>query len=349
MRPTLEILNPGALATIQDGGRHGLRRIGVPRSGALEPGWLRLANALVGNPQLAPAVEFFAGGLSVRAHGAPLRLALAGRCSAEIVREGARQRVEAWRSLTLQPGEILRCVSLLADRVAYLAVGGIAVAQWQGSAATYAPAGLGGLDGRRLHSGARLPAAEAVGGELTLNGAPPVDRSPIRAVPGPQDDYFDAAGLALFFGTPYAVSQEADRMGMRLQGPPLAHRPEKGAEIVSDGTVPGAIQVPGNGQPIVLLADSQTAGGYPKIATVISADLPRLAVLASGQTVRFAAVSVAEAEAAARAREQALQRTIEGIAALRGHGEIDLAALYSANLVSGVVDGAWPERRKDGP
>ena len=127
---------------------------------------------------------------------------------------------------------------------------------------------------------------------------------------------------------------------MRLDGPVLRHRPEKGSEITSDATVPGSIQVPGQGLPIVLLADGQTAGGYPKIATVISADLPRLAVMAPGQALRFAAVSVAAGELAARAREAALRALIGGIGPLEDARQVDAQALYAVNLVSGVVD-AW--------
>ena len=168
-----------------------------------------------------------------------------------------------------------------------------------GSASTYARAGLGGLDGRLLAAGARLSVVAYSGGERilrTLRTLPPVEAAPIRVVLGPQDDYFDAPSIEHFLSAAYQVSPAADRMGMRLDGPLLRHRPDKGAEITSDATVPGSIQVPGQGLPIVLLADGQTAGGYPKIATVISADLPRLAVMAPGQRVRFTAISVAAAE-----------------------------------------------------
>jgi allophanate hydrolase len=338
MSGVLEIVSPGAMASIQDLGRLGLRRLGVPRSGALEPGWLRLANALSGNAESAPALEFFDGGLSVRALESSVRLALAGHFSVELACFGERRRLDSWRTVTLALGATLRCGPLAASRVGYVAVAGIRVARQLGSASTYARAALGGLDGRPLLPGARLLAAEFSGGEKMLRTPPGADGTAIRVVLGPQDDYFDAASMERFLHEAYTVSQAADRMGVRLDGPLLRHRPEKGVEIISDATVPGSIQVPAQGRPIVLLADGQTAGGYPKIATVISADLPRLAVMAPGQVVRFVAVPVAVAEVAARVREAALGAMISSIGPLAEAGALDLQAMYAANLVSGVVD-----------
>ncbi|MEF8727459.1 MAG: biotin-dependent carboxyltransferase family protein [Accumulibacter sp.] len=338
LRAVLEVLSPGAMASIQDRGRFGWRRIGVPRSGALEPGWLRLANALLGNPEDAPAIEFLTGGLAVRALQWPLQLALAGHFTAELRYTGGRRRIASWRSVCLAPGETLHCGSIAAGRVGYLALVGLVVLRHFGSASTYARAGLGGVDGRPLVPGVRLSVAAGGGGERMLWRPPAVDEAAIRVVAGPQDDHFDVLAMPTLVGEAYRISPAADRMGIRLDGPLLGHRPEKGAEIVSDATVPGSIQVPGNGQPIVLLADGQTAGGYPKIATVISADLPRLAVMAPGQAVRFAAVSVAAAEEAARARQAELQALLAGIGPLVEPGEHDPQALYTANLISGAVD-----------
>jgi len=339
MRAVLEVLSPGAMASIQDLGRSGWRHIGVPRSGALEPGWLRLGNALLGNPEDAPAIEFLAGGLAVRALQLPLQVALAGHVTAEVVHARGRRRLASWRSVSLDPGETLRCGRLAAGRVGYLALAGLEVVRHFGSASTYARAGLGGVDGRLLAPGVRLwVVAGSGGGERLLRRPPAVEEAPIRVVPGPQDDYFDAQQMATFFSQAYRISAAADRMGIRLDGPLLRHRPEKGAEIVSDATVPGSIQVPGSGQPIVLLADGQTAGGYPKIATVITADLPRLAVMAPGQALRFAAVSVAAAEQAARAREAELLALLAAIGPLAEGGDVDQQAIYTANLISGVVD-----------
>lgn len=336
MTARLTIVFPGALASLQDFGRSGLRRAGVPRAGALEPGWLRIANALAGNAEHAAAIEFFGGGLLLRAEEAPLRVGLAGPFSAELVAaDGVRRRVDGWRSLTLAPGEQLRCGMIVDARVAYVAVYGLQARQLLGSASTYARAGFG----RLLMAGDCLDVAVDGGGADRMLPPPQVtSRAPIRVVPGPQADYFSASALAEFLSGEYHVTAESDRMGMRLDGPLLSHLPDMGVEITSDATVPGSIQVPGKGLPIVLLNDGQTAGGYPKIATVISADLPRLAVLPGGASVCFACVSVAEAEAAARAREADLRERLASLMLLEDTSGIDLNALYAGNLVSGMVD-----------
>lgn len=335
MTAHLKVCFPGAMATLQDFGRSGLRKVGVPRAGALEPGWLRIANALVGNGEGSAAIEFFGGGLVLKAEDAPVRLALAGHFPAEIIAlDGSRCSINGWRSLLLQPGEQLRCGVTRGTRAGYVALAGIEAPKLLGSASSYARAGLGGL----LAEGDVLVAAIARNGPESMLPSPPVlADDPVRVVFGPQADYFSEEAKSRFLASCFAVTAEADRMGMRLDGVRLDHLAEKGGEIASDATVPGSIQVPGNGKPIVLLNDGQTAGGYPKIATVISADLPRLALLLPGATVRFREVTVAEAEAAARSREVALRALIASMRPMLDSGNLDLSALYSANLVSGMV------------
>jgi allophanate hydrolase len=164
--------------------------------------------------------------------------------------------------------------------------------------------------------------------------------APIRVVLGPQADHFDADMLQVFLSTGFSVTPDADRMGVRLAGTGgavLKHN-ARGSEIVTDATVPGSIQVPGNGQPLVLLADGQTAGGYPKIATVASADLARLALAPVGTVLRFEAVSIEQAEDAARDHAAALDRLLASIEPLALDGDVDLQALYAGNLVSGMID-----------
>jgi biotin-dependent carboxylase-like uncharacterized protein len=207
-----------------------------------------------------------------------------------------------------------------------------------GSLSTYARAGIGGFEGRKLQANDSLP--------LKLDHAPPSEerklaapfdygQGPVRVVWGPQEDSFSEQGRATFIGADYRVSKEADRMGIRFEGPTIEH--SKGADIISDGIGPGAIQVPGAGLPIVLLADRQTVGGYPKIATVASVDLPRLGRLLPGQTVRFTAVTVEEAEKLRRDQEARLARAIADFQPARPAGGIDLARLYEENLIDGVV------------
>ena len=345
----LVVVHPGAMASLQDLGRSGLRRAGVPRAGALQPAWLRLANLLAGNDERLAAIEFFGGGLQLRADEAPLRVALAGPFSAEILAaDGGRRVLESWRSATLAPGEQLRCGMTRGARVAYVAVAGLAVPTLLGSASTYARAGFGNL----LAAGDVFSVPPAEGRGERMLAVPPTMAGtigsataplPVRVVPGPQADYFEDTALAAFFASAYRVTAESDRMGMRLDGTTLTHRPEKGADIASDATVPGSIQVPGNGKPIVLLNDGQTAGGYPKIATVISADLPRLAALPAGAAICFQAVSVAAAEAAARTAEYELQALAALLAPAVVAGELDLDALYAGNLLSGMVNATCPD------
>ncbi len=343
----------GAMATVQDGGRRGWRRYGVPGAGALDGGLLRIANALAGQDGGAPAIEFFMAGPTLQALDAPVQLGLAGDFSATLQRGGERSVLASWRSITLQPGDVLRVGPLRSGRLGYIAAAGLLVAPVLGSASTYSRARLGGVAGRPLAAGDRLvvaalplPPPGSSAAERVLP-QPPVPASltaqPVRVVPGPQDDHFDAAAWAAFLSATYRVSRDADRMGVRLEGAPaLQHRPDKGAEIVSDAAVPGSIQVPGNGLPIVLLADGQTVGGYPKIATVASADLARLASAPVGAALRFAAISVAEAETLARAHDATIRQHLAAITPLTLVDGVDLGALYGGNLVSAMIDALAP-------
>jgi biotin-dependent carboxylase-like uncharacterized protein len=259
-------------------------------------------------------------------------------------RAGDRVQLESWRSLSLNPGDELRVGAPRQGRVGYVAVAGLQVPLVLGSASTYSRAALGGVGGRALAAGDRLVAAAAAVGDAdrVLRLPPRAHNTPIRVVLGPQDDHFDAQALARFLAEPYRVSRDADRMGLRLEGPALQHRADKGADIVSDAVLPGSVQVPGNGQPIVLLADGQTMGGYPKIATVVGADLGRLARAAVGTALRFQALSVAEAEALARDHEGDTRAAIAGIAALTLVDGVDLDALASHNLISAMIDALDP-------
>jgi 5-oxoprolinase (ATP-hydrolysing) subunit C len=342
---TLEVTLPGAMATLQDLGRPGWRRLGVPRAGALDPALLRIANVLVGNAEAAPAIEFFVAGPTLKAVNQPVQLGLAGDFPVTLSRaNGERTQLESWRSVTLLPGDVVHIGQPRSSRVGCIAVRGLTVAPVLGSASTYARASFGGHEGRALAAGDKLlarrmalrPDAKPV--ERTLRRAPAATRAPIRVVPGPQADYFDAKTLASFFNAVYRVSAEADRMGVRLQGTALTHRPDKGREMVSDATVPGSIQVPGNGLPIVLLADGQTVGGYPKIGTVASADLARISTAPVGAELRFEAATVAQAEALAQVYEAELQALLATIKPLVLEGDVDLDAIYTTNLVSGMID-----------
>ncbi|MEA3153274.1 MAG: hypothetical protein QOK44_863 [Betaproteobacteria bacterium] len=307
---SLEVIAPGLHTTVQDGGRVGFQDVGVPASGPLDRISLRLANALVGNPEGTPAFEMLLQGPTLEVHADSVRVALVG-CSASIeVRSDNPRRIPAGESATLIRGDVLR-VGALGDSVcAYLAIeGGPDVPQVLGSASTYVRGGIGGFKGRRLQQHDTVPLKcrrvdarpeRALPGPLDLA----LDQ-PIRVVLGPQADYFTDAAVETFLSSEFTISPQADRMGYRLEGPALAHA--KGYNIVSDGIVTGSIQVPGSGQPIVLMVDNQTTGGYPKIATVISADIPVIGRRKPGRRIRFVAVDVHEAEVLRKQQDAAVE------------------------------------------
>ncbi len=345
MSATVEVVEAGLAVTIQDRGRTGYRNIGVPVSGALDPGLMAAANALLGNAADAAVLEVCLGGPALKALSGTVRIALAGELSAQVVNSRGRLlTVLPWQTATLFPGDVIR-IGGVAHGVGYVGIsGGFQVAPQLGSRSTYLRAAIGGVDGHALTVGDRLH-CELVSGDPWLEscGALPwaQEDGPIRVMLGPQDDYFTEASLQAFLGTPYRATREMDRMGIRLDGEKLIHN-ERGAEIVSDGVAPGSIQVPANGQPIVLMADCQTSGGYPKIATVIRADLCRLAHVRPGDEIRFAAVDHAQALAALRQQAQNLGRWVAAIASFRPPGVVDEAALYGGNLISGAVRGDEP-------
>ena len=326
----LEILACPFPASLQDAGRPGYRHLGVPLSGALDPEWLALANALAGNAADAAAIEMRLAGPRLTSDTDAL-FAIAGDIDARIVGEAGTRAVAPWRSQRLHAGEELR-IEAVKSGVAYLAfAGGIEGRRELGSRSRYERAELGSPFGPGLSlkvgaGGTAIP--------RRLGTIPTRSNGPIRVIPGPQRERFSDAAWETFLGSEFVVGREADRMGLRLDGPRLEHI--GGADIVSDAVTPGAIQVPGDGRPIVLLGDCQTVGGYAKIATVISADLPRLGHALPGTRLRFAAVTLAEALTARQEAALALAASLDAIGP--DTAEPDLAALYGANLIDGVID-----------
>jgi allophanate hydrolase len=339
MTPELEVIAPGVHTSVQDAGRNGFQDVGLPASGPLDRISLRLANALVGNPPDAPALEMLLHGPTLAVLADSVRIAIVGGDADIAIGSNARV-VPAGRSVRLVRGDVFRVRGFGDSVCAYLAIeGGPDIAPLLGSASTYVRSGIGGFHGRVLRPGDRVPLALAavdVHDEHALSR--PVDlalEQPVRVVLGPQRDYFTDDAVATLLSADYVISNQADRMGYRLEGPALAHA--KGYNIVSDGTVVGAVQVPGSGQPIVLMVDNQTTGGYPKIATVISADIPVLGRRKPGRRIRFVAVDVPTAQRLRRKQEAAIRRDIQNLRRVAKSGEIDLAALYTENLVSGVA------------
>lgn len=340
MTATFKIVRSGLFDTIQDFGRIGFMALGMPTAGAMDRIALSLANALCGNPVDAAGLEISVMGPDLLVEADSVRVALVGPLRPVIEGPGsARSPIETDRTHLLKRGQILRVGIVEGSSTAYLAVaGGFALPPFMGSLSTYARAGVGGFHGRKLAEGDALPLVQdqaLPGEEKRLGHSFDYGSGPIRIVWGPQDDYFSERGRETLVTSEYRVSKEADRMGIRFEGPTIEHA--KGADIISDGIAPGAIQVPAAGLPIVLLADRQTVGGYAKIATVVSADLPRLGCLLPGHTVRFTPVSVEEAEAVRCDQETQLKRAIADFGLARPPGGIDLAKLYEANLIDGVV------------
>lgn len=337
----IEIPQPGFGTTVQDRGRPGHRHEGIPLSGWLDGPLAEAANALAGNNGGEALLELRGMGTELRVQAGPVRVALAGAIGAKWLHaDGKNTALPAWQSATLQAGD--RLVLGAADTgCAYLAVaGGLRLPPQLGSRSSYWRAGLPGLLGRALRPGDLLPCS-------TWNSPDPKEwrtpspwslpTGPIRVMLGPQEDHFAPEAIAAFLNGEWETTPEQDRMGMRLRGTPLAHANAAAADIVSDAVTPGTIQVPANGLPIVLLADSQTVGGYPKIATVISADLPRLAHLKPGTRLSFQAVSGAQARQALQDQSTAWNRWLATREAFVPPGFIDEEALYGSNLVSGML------------
>ena len=344
MTAMLKIIEPGLQTTVQDLGRTGYQRFGIPVSGALDNVALRVANAIVGNRPDEAALEVLFTGPTLEVHADSVRVAVASDGAAIEVHGRPARRIDGLRSVVLERGQIFHVTAGKGGQAAYLAIeGGLALPAIMGSRSTYQRAGIGGFNGRALQAGDELMLARSGSEprtEAMLRMFPLVRPERVRVVLGPQDDYFSAQALKLFLTEQYTVTRDADRMGLRLDGPELTHI--KGHDIVSDGIAPGAIQVPGNGLPIMLRADRQTTGGYPKIATVISADLASIGRLGPGNTFRFAAISVDEATEARRALETEVAAVHTQLMVPPDDIILDESRLYSANLIDGVVSaGDW--------
>ncbi|NPV88031.1 biotin-dependent carboxyltransferase [Coprothermobacteraceae bacterium] len=298
MKSAFLVLEPGLLTTIQDEGRFRFRAYGMPTSGPLDVLAYHAANALVGNRSNAAALEITVAGPTLLAKNEVVVALCGGQTTVKL--NGSPMPM--WEAVVLQPGDVIEIGQVIKGARSYLAVsGGFDVPLVMGSRSTYLRAHMGGLNGRALLKGDSLTTGDFDESILERSGlrvpehlVPAYEANPvIRVILGPQDDHFTERGLETFLTSEYTVTSECDRMGCRLDGPKIEHRLQP--DIVSDGVIPGSIQVPGHGMPIVMLADAQTTGGYPKIATVITADLWKLGQLIPGNKVRFRAISRDEA------------------------------------------------------
>jgi antagonist of KipI len=313
---TIEILAPGPLTTIQDWGRFGYGRYGVPPSGALDTFSLRAANLLVGNPENEACLEITMFGIRIKA----LRDAAIAVTGGDLRPFCNDKPFGMWTSSILKGGDTLSFRGVKGGCRSYLAIGGgFSLPEVLGSRSTNLSSGFGGLSGRALKKGDMLSAHSPHLHLKTEGRGLPQDLIPLysskwhlRVTFGPQDDQFTEEGRNTFLNAPYQVSYQSDRTGIRLAGPSVEKRPEVEESIISEGVIPGAIQVPGDGQPIIILVEIVT-GGYRKIATVISADLPLLGQLKPGDTMSFEEVSLHEAYEALRKFEERIRSVREAI------------------------------------
>lgn len=290
----IEVVKAPPFATIQDQGWRTGRAFGLPLGGAMDPRSLAMTNAAVGNPPGAAAIEW-ALGMGTLRFDADTVIAVGGRADAQV----DRREAVAFAPIEVKAGSVLNLAPKPDWRFVYVAVrGGIDVPELLGSRSTYLPGGFGGHEGRRLKSGDRLPVGPPRPGAgvdpnsvIRREDAPPVVVA-LRVTRGPQWDRFDDAARREFFASTYTVSPASDRMGYRLSGPAIA--PHEAATLPSEPACPGAVQIPDDGQPIVLMPDGPTVGGYPKLAVVARDDLRRLAQRPPGSRVRFVEVSLEE-------------------------------------------------------
>ncbi len=336
---TLRIMSCDPLTSLQDLGRPGLSRLGIPRSGAMDPLALRVANALVGNAANEAAIELTLGSIRVVAEGGPVRLAVTG-APADIDVAGTRMSHHA--SLVLDDGETLTVRRPRTGVHTMLAVaGGFDVPTELASRSLYARAAIGGLGGRALGAGDHLPlrlaAAPYRALELACEPVPLCGDAPVRIILGPHADLFTDTAIAALLAAPYRISHASDRMAYRLDGPSLAAprlEPDQPRELASQGVLSGAIQIPPDGMPLVLMADCQTVAGYPRIATIVTRDLRRVAQSRPGEVVRFAAIGIDEAMSLARIAAAESLRVLP----LRHRGRVTGAA--TATALAHVADAA---------
>lgn len=334
------VKKPGLSTTVQDLGRTGYLSSGFSPNGVMDKHAARIANILVGNKQDASLLEFVLAGPTLRFTKQSF-IALAGADFHATV-NGVRAPLN--RAIEVPAGAVLDCPAAHEGMFGYLAFagGGLDVPCVMGSASTNLKCAIGGWHGRALAYGDCIPlvSSPAFLPNLPLRVAP-AEKQPsgqtepvvLHVVPGPQEDLFTEQGVATFYGQRFCTTSQSDRMGYRLDGPAI--ETEHGSDIASDGIAFGAVQVPAHGRPIIMLADRQTTGGYAKIGTIASVDIPKLVQCRPGREIRFERISVQEAQAAYRKEEQALQ-TLES--ALEDPGPNACGTRRTASMLGALME-----------
>lgn len=328
---SIQVIRPGLLTSIQDMGRYGLQKHGVIVSGAMDPFALRVANLLVGNDEVEAALEMTMIGPKLR-FGEDTLIAV---CGGELSPAVDGQKIPEWRPVLIKKGSVLSFGTARSGCRAYLAVaGGFDIPVVMGSFSTYLRAGIGGFQGRPLKEGdvltIRIPSEQSIrrihrlydhvssdrfsfsAWSVSMDVFPAYQPNPvIRAMRAGEFDWFTAESVERFFSEEFLMTPQSDRMGYRLSGPQL--RLERPRELISEAVTAGTVQVPSEGNPIVLMADRQTTGGYPKIAQVATIDLPVLAQVKPGEKIRFQAITLEEAQELLRKQEREFQLLKQGI------------------------------------
>ncbi|AZT90912.1 biotin-dependent carboxyltransferase [Caldicellulosiruptor changbaiensis] len=290
-----KVLNPGFFTTIQDLGRYGYESQGVPNAGAMDEFALRIANILVDNHENAPCLEITLVGPVLEVLNDTM-IAVAGAEIQPLVNGFSRP---CWSSFPVRKGDVITFRPVKSGFRAYLAVaGGLKGEFAMGSFSTYVNGKLGGVKGRPIAKGdileSGVPKHGLVPKKIRDEFLPIYsEEEEIRVILGPQDNYFTKEAIEIFLNSTYLITEDSNRMGYRLEGPPIKAKEKH--DIITDGVVPGSIQVPANGKPIILLKDAPTTGGYVKIATVISPDLSKLAQLKPGDRLKFKAIDLLQA------------------------------------------------------
>ena len=304
----MKIIVPGPLSTIQDGGRFGYMSTGFGSGGAMDLYAMEQANILAGNDPKDGVIEMTMLGITAE-FTCDTVIALTGADMAPTING---EPIPMYQSVQVYQGDRLAMGAAQSGMRGYLAVsGGFDIKPVMGSLSTNLKVKLGGFQGRKLLAGDQIPLRQP--GSLEMLGAcktQPDNQYPdtvvVRVILGPQEDYFTQKGIDTFLGTRYNVSGQSDRMGVRLEGTPIENK--NGVDIISDGIAYGSVQIPASGTPIIMMADRQTTGGYAKIATVITADLYKIAQARPGSGIRFRAVTEKEAVAALKQQRSKLKQ-----------------------------------------
>ena len=346
----LRVETPGLMSTIQDQGRFGYQCYGISTSGANDQRALRLGNLLLGNDVGDAAVEITFGGFAA-VFAAATAFAISGADLGPTLNGTPISTVVVYMAM---PGDKLIMAAPVSGFRSYLHLpGGVVCDQVLGSAATYQPAHIGGIDGRALIAGDELAAGEpsramTAGTTLDFPAAPPAQTPQhVRVILGPQDDHFTARGIRTFLNEIFIVTDRSNRQGVRLDGPEIETKNDS-YDIVSDAVVTGSIQIPGDRKPIILMSDRQTTGGYPKIAVVAMVDLPHIAQAAPGTQIQFVAISREEAVGLLRQEEAGFSKVSVVVPELQefglavesethhvgvpGHGEEQQASRFQIEL-----------------